>query len=476
MFSDPTRIGDKWVFADGTTLPVVSGGDGPLATKTRADDLQDQIASFVKAARDIAAKAEQEHRDFSPDERTAITSALESARKAKNQLLEANGDAAMIEELNALGQPVGQVAKGAGGRAHDRKSLGQALTDAPNWLEWRKSIDPAIKSDFGRVGNSPVIPFDSKTFLGGYGAKALLTGADDTSGGALVQTDRLGLLDTGTFMRPLTIRDLVTKGQTGSDAIEYARVTGFTNAAAPVAEATSEATIGDGTGGTVTAVAGGLKPKSSMVLEKVSDTVKTIAHWLPATKRALSDAGQLRTLIDTFLNYGLEEELEDQVITGDGSGENFEGILTVSGTQDQAWDTDLLTTTRKAKTKVRTVGRARATAYVLNPEDNERIDLLREDTGGAGTGAFIFGSPAGNQQQTLWGVPRIESEGVPAGTGVVADWRQAVLWDREQAGIQVTDSHADFFVRNLIAILAELRAAFGVIRPSAFVIIDLTSA
>jgi hypothetical protein len=48
-----------------------------------------------------------------------------------------------------------------------------------------------------------------------------------------------------------------------------------------------------------------------------------------------------------------------------------------------------------------------------------------------------------------------------------------MLWDREQAAISVSDSHADFFVRNLIAILAELRAAFGVIRPPAFVAIDL---
>jgi len=39
----------------------------------------------------------------------------------------------------------------------------------------------------------------------------------------------------------------------------------------------------------------------------------------------------------------------------------------------------------------------------------------------------------------------------------------------------VSDSHSDFFVRNLVAILGELRAAFAVIRPSAFVEVDLTA-
>jgi hypothetical protein len=48
------------------------------------------------------------------------------------------------------------------------------------------------------------------------------------------------------------------------------------------------------------------------------------------------------------------------------------------------------------------------------------------------------------------------------------------LWDRERSTIQVSDSHSDFFIRNMVAILAEMRAAFGLRRPSAFVLIDAT--
>ena len=32
----------------------------------------------------------------------------------------------------------------------------------------------------------------------------------------------------------------------------------------------------------------------------------------------------------------------------------------------------------------------------------------------------------------------------------------------------VSDQHSDFFTRNLLAILAEMRAAFGVLDPQAF--------
>lgn len=437
--------------------------------------LLEQKDTALKAARDIAAKAESEGRNFTDEERGQVTAHMEAARKAHNEVLAIDGDAKLLDELNALGRPVGELAKGDGiTLERGRKSLAERFTEAPEFKGWLAQVAPnGHVPDSMKGFTSPAFAFEGLKAL--RGEKALITGVSDTSGGALVRTDWLGLADMGTFQRPLSLRQIVTNGTTESDAVEYARITGFTNNAAPVAEATGAGVIGDGTGGTITAAAGGLKPESGITLEKVTANVKTIAHWLPATKRALSDAAQIRTLIDNFLEYGLEEELEDQIVNGDNTGENFEGILNVGGTQAQAWDTNILVTTRKAKTKVRTVGRAIATAYVLNPEDNERIDLLRTEEGGANTGSFMFGSPAGTQVQTLWGIPRIESEAVPAGTGLVGDFRQAVLWDREQAGIQVSDSHADFFVRNLVAILAEMRAAFGVLRPKAFVEIDLTA-
>jgi HK97 family phage major capsid protein len=421
----------------------------------------------LAAARAIAAKADDEGRDFTDAERVEVTAHMEKARDADRELKTLDGDADLRAELNAMGFEVGELAKNGGHSKGRGRTTGEQVTESAEFKSWMTSIAPNGQVPERSRVHSPAVAFE--------GVKALLTGASDTSAGALVTADSLGLRDGGTFQRPLTARSLVTNGTTQSDAVEYARVTGFTNGAAPTAEATSEAVIGDGTGGTTTAVLGGRKPKSSLTLEKVTATVKTVAHWLPATKRSLSDASQIRTMIDNFLTYGLEEELEDQIINGDGTGEDFEGVLEVSGIQAQAWDTNLLVTTRKAKTKVRTVGRATATAYLFNPADNERIDLLRDDAGGAGTGSFLFGSPAGNQLQTLWGLPRVESEAVPSGVGIVADWRQAVLWDREQAAIQVSDAHEDYFVRNLVAILAEMRAAFGIMRPKAFVTIDLTA-
>ena len=351
--------------------------------------------------------------------------------------------------------PVDSIPHPGGGNGNGRgastiKTIGDVVLADKDMAAFLKSFEGRNISN--RKIESP--PVEVADFLGLHAhpqVKALVTGDSATSAGALVFPDFKPIVDRS-YERPLTVRDIITIGQTSSDTVEYVRVTSATNNAAPTAEATG---ADDGTGE---------KPESELALARITETVKTIAHWIPATNRALSDAGQLRTLIDSFLRYGLEEELEDQILTGNGAGENFTGVLNTTGTTTQAWDTDILKTTRKARTKVRVTGRARPTAWVFHPNDWETIDLLQDNEA-----RYYYGGPMRTGQPTLWGVPVVESEGMTQGTAVIADWRLAILWDRMQTMISMSNSHADFFIRNLVAILAELRAAFGVIRPAAFV-------
>ena len=435
-------------------------------------ELSEEMKHHLLKAQAIAKAAEDEDRDFTEAEAKDLREHMSKATAAKAAIEERKGNDELKATLAQLGDDIALNAKtdekgnrqtASGFHLPDKaKSLGEQFTDSP---EYKALLAQAPNGKFGakqRIQSEMV------------GFKSLVTGGSDTSGGALVQNDWRGLqVGLDLFQRPLRLRDVVTQGTTTSDTVEYVRVTSVTNNAAPVAEATTAAapTAPESAGALVNAAGGGYKPESGLALAKVTATVKTIAHWMPATKRALSDAAQIRTLIDAFLLYGLEEELEDQMIQGDNTGENFEGIGTVSGVQAQAWDTNLLTTLRKARTKVRTVGRSIANAYLFNPADLETLDLLQDNEG-----RYYFGGPtASGSANPLWGVGVVETEVVPAGTGYVGDFRKAVLWDREQATVQVTDSHLDFFVRNLVAILAEMRAAFGVLQPSAFVEIDLTA-
>jgi HK97 family phage major capsid protein len=354
-------------------------------------------------------------------------------------------------DVNAPNRKHAFIGSDGGPSDVSQKTIGEQFAEWDGFQNWLKSLAPDGRiPETMRVGNSPAYNLE------GFGVKALTTGASATSAGALVRRDYAPLVALPT--RPLTIRDVVTVGRTTSDLIEYPRVTSQTNNAEIVAEATA------------TSGGSGAKPESAIALEKVTAAVKTIAHWIPVTKRALSDAAQIETLVNTFLEYGLEEELEDQVINGDGTGENFTGISNVTGTTAQAYDTSLIVTSRKGRTKVKTTGRAMANAYLMHPLDWEAFDLLKD-----GEDRYYFGGPTVLGNPRLWGLPVIESEACTQGVGFVGDFRQVIIWDREQTTIRMSDSHSDFFVRNMVAILAELRAAMGVFRPAAIVELDLTA-
>ena len=434
---------------------------------SKADTILERIKAALGAAQAIATKCDEENRDFTDAERAEVAAKINEASTLKTELKTVKADAKVRATLADLGGDLddgdSKAKRGTPAARHTAgKSLGHTFTESAEYKGLLDSVPGGHFSKDHRVQTRPVT-FDS--LLRG-GSKALVTGLSDTSGGAFVQNDYLGLqVGNAAFQRPLMLRDLVTPGTTTSDQVEYVRVTGFTNAAAPVAEATT--------------TANGIKPESAIGTVKVGAPVRTIAHWIPITKRALSDAAQVMTLIDNFLQYGLEEELEDQMVSGDGLGENFTGLTATSGVQQQAYDTSPVVTLRKAKTKVRTIGRSVPTGYVINPADVETLDLTKDLEG-----RYYFGGPSGTLANSglggpttapVWNLPVIETEATPAGVAWVGDWRKAILWDREQSSITMSDSHASFFVQNLVAILAEMRAAFGVIQPSAFVQIDLTA-
>jgi len=348
------------------------------------------------------------------------------------------------------------------------KTFGELFTESDAYTEF-----------VGRYSKNGVIPnavkgVQSNPFSGGIDLKTLITGSSATSAGAAVRNDFYAPVTDLIGDRELTVRDLVTKGSTTSDTVEFVRVTSKTNAAAPVAEATTAdagaiTTTGTSPGPyTTTQAAGsGQKPESALALEVVSTSVKTIAHWIPITKRAASDAAQVRTLVDNFLRYGLNEELEDQILNGSGAGENFTGILNTAGISTVgSAGTDIDAIVDAIKT-VRVTGRRKPTALVIHPNDWYSAGFLTaKDT----AGNYLVGDPRASVEQlnTLWGLQVVVSEAMTENTALVGDFRQSVLWEREGVSLMVSDQHADFFTRNLLAILAEMRAAFGTLDPQSY--------
>lgn len=428
--------------------------------------LRDAILAEVKAAQVINEKVIAEDREHTDVEKDAIAEHLAKAKTYEDRGKTEDDFAGQFKDLSAgIGLPaddersVGINPQDRPEKAAKRLKASQRFTDSEGY----KAL--LTRAPGGRFNEKSRIQTDPVNLPGGM-KDLFYSGDREASAGFLVESDKRGML-APFYERPLSVRQLFQAGSTNSDTIEYVRWASVTNNAAVVPEARTAAPIG----GAVTSVQGGLKPQSTFEFERDSTTVKTIAHWIPITKRALSDAAQIRTMIDGFLRYGLEEAFEDELLTGTGTGEHFLGLYNTPGIQTQSAPgagEDNFDVLKKARTKVQIGGRAVPTAYVMNPLDWQDIELMRDDNG-----RFYGQGPFSLTGSNIWGLPVVTSEAVQPGTAWVADWNYGVIYDREQASVQATDSHADFFVRNLVAILAEFRAAMAILRPAAFVKITL---
>lgn len=409
----------------------------------------------TKAAQDaqaVAQKADDEAREMTSEEADTYRGHMAKASDLLEQAKAAKADRDLLSQVadfaKSVGAPVDDVAlQGKASTPGERKgaNIGRTVVTSTAYTS-------LIKAFGGRIPDRTNIqtdPIEVKSlFVGGGSGGA-------TSAGAFVVPDVTDIVEM-LGRRALTLRDVISVRRTSSDLVEYVRQTAHTNDADIVPEATTAAAGAE-------KVAGGYKPDGSWAFERVSTPVATIAEWVPATKRALADAAQLEDLINAELAADIAEAEENAILKGSG---DITGILSTSGIQSQAFDKDIFTSVRRAITKARVAGRVTPNAVMLSPTDVETVDLAREN---GATGKFLGAGPWALGPRTMWGVPILESEAIAAGTALVGDFSKAVLWDREQTTVTLSNSHADFFVRNLVAILAEERVAFGVTRPTAFV-------
>lgn len=252
----------------------------------------------------------------------------------------------------------------------------------------------------------------------------------------------------GPALRQFTIRDLIMPGRTNSNVVRYVRESGYQNMAAMVAE-------------------GALKPQSDLAFAQVDTAVKTLAHWLKASKQILADVPMLSSYIDTRLTYGLKYVEEAQLLSGDGTGENLLGLIpqatAFNDALRKAGDTQI-DTLRKAILQVR-IAEYRASGIVLNPIDWANIELTKTTTG-----EYVWVNVGTGASPQLWRLPIVDTNAIPAGHFLVGAFNMAAqVFDREDANVQVSTEDGDNFVKNMVTIRAEERLALVVYRPESFV-------
>ncbi len=279
-------------------------------------------------------------------------------------------------------------------------------------------------------------------------------GAGRSAGTSLIPGARVAGI-FGLPERQLTIRDLLLPGQTSSNSVEYVKETGYTNAAAPVAETTA-------------------KPYSDLTFDMATAPVRTLAHLFKASRQILDDAPALKSYIDGRARYGLKFVEENQLLNGSGVGQNILGIVPQASAFAPSFTPADETAIDRLRLAVLQVILAEypATAFVLNPIDWARIELTK-DAGGN----YIIGNPQGSLTPTLWNLPVVSTQAMASGDFLTGAFSYAAqIFDRMEIEVLLSSENVDDFEKNMFTIRAEERLGLAVYRPEAFVTGDVNPA
>lgn len=207
---------------------------------------------------------------------------------------------------------------------------------------------------------------------------------------------------------------------------------------------------------------GAAKTQTDFDIVERREVARKITAYTKASKEALDDIAYLAAQINQELVELVELKLDEQILSGDNTGQNLKGILqyasafSVAGSAlalgvDQANNFDVI---RAAAWQIANTGKGKFQPnYVLvNPVDAALMDMTKNTQGSYVIPPFVS---AGGQ--TIYGLQVIENVGVTAGEFVVGDFRKATLGIREGITLNVGYENDDF-TKNLVTILAEMRA------------------
>ena len=349
----------------------------------------------------------------------------------------ANADKALTE-MNTISQRLTDVeqkmARRTGGDPPQQlKSLGQYVTD-----------DEKVKALLELKNGQARVTVELKDILSGPGT----WGPGVSPSNSLVIADRQPIVQPP--MRQLVVRDLITPGSTTSNAIEYPVETD--NPAVTGAAVVSEAA---------------LKPQSNITFDLKSVPVRTLAHWMKASRQIMDDVPQLRSYIDGRLRYGLGYVEENELLYGDGTGQHILGIVPQATAYAAAFtpanlqNIDIL---RLAALQA-TLALYPASGYVLHPTDWAKIELTKD-----AQQRYIVGDPQNQIAKRLWALPVVDTPAMQVGKFLTGAFRMgAQIFDRLSIEVMISTEDQDNFVRNMVTIRAEERLALAVYRPAAFI-------
>lgn len=392
-------------------------------------NLREQREAALKAAREIAAKAQGEGRMLTGEEQAQVKEHLARAD-------ELAGKIELAEESEQLMTKAFAVPEGKQSPAATPTGLAGKLAEDPNYQLAKQRA--AQRQGFSA---STAEIFQAKDFS---------TGGPT---GGLVQT-QYGRVVPEVLRRP-TVASLLASGTMTATTLTYYVQGPTTGDFAPTAEL-------------------GSKPAIDFSFDSVVEHLTKIAGHTKISSEAFQDTPYLVSVIEGQLLQRLAIVEEDQILNGDGTGQNMTGILNRSGilTESASSGDDNLDAIFRGMTAVEMATQMSVDAVVIHPLDYQELRLSRDGNeqyygGGPFTGAY--GNSGLAMGPGVWGQRTVITSAIPQGTVLVGAFAAGgQLLRKGGVSVDMTNTDQDDFVKNRVTIRAESRILLAVYQPSAF--------
>jgi HK97 family phage major capsid protein len=334
----------------------------------------------------------------------------------------------------------------------ETRSFGRSIVDSDGYKSMMNGQSKGVVVDVKTANtiDEGIIP----AFSGGAG-----------QGGQLVAPQFLPGIVPLKF-QALTIADLLAQGTTDSSSLTYVIEAAFQDLTATVLEK-------------------GTKPQLDLTLARRQDNVAKIANVAKVTDEMFQDAGQFEAYLSNRMVFGVKRAEETQLLNGNGTAPNLQGILQRTGLATTVATAAGLTAVKAMEGIFNQITALRATSFVepdaivIHPTDWQTIRLGKDSqgqyyAGGPFTGAY--GNGGYTNVADIWGVKAVITTAIAQGTVLVGGFQESgQVFRRQGITLEMTNSNVDDFVNNLITLRAEERLALGVYRPAGFGMVTLTA-
>lgn len=226
-------------------------------------------------------------------------------------------------------------------------------------------------------------------------------------------------------------------------------------------------------GGPAITAEGAEKPYVRYKFEQVTEGLSKIAGVTDVTTEMTEDAPFLVSLINTYLVRDLVLAEENQILNGDGLGDNLTGLYNLSGVLSVQGETgtNLVDAIYRSTTAIQMQSKRAANGLLIHPIDyeNARMD---KDNNGQYLGGGPFFAPYGNGQlvfsPSIWGLRTVVTPNATQGTPIVGAFDEAALLRKGGIAVAASEQHDRNFTQNKVTFRAEERVGLMVQRPAAF--------